>query len=179
MRRRPPPWMALHIAPLLLDTEGMPTDAFGAYVRILCHMWVGGGQLPDDDRVLSRLAGVSLFKWRKLRPLVIAYLTPIPNKRAFTQKRLLTELWLCWGFGKIRASRKASSDEGHEPEIPGLFVATRERARGQDYTDTENNRKRMPARSRLGLAREAAARGELPPVSDELQALIKQMGLSK
>ena len=169
--------MALHIAPLLLDTDELPADAFGAYVRLLCRMWIAGGQLPDDDRVLSRGAGVSLFKWRKLRPMVVAYFTPIPGKKAFTQKRLLTELWLCWGFGKIRASRKASTDEGHEPEIPGLFVATRERARGQNYNQQETIER--TGRSRLGLAREAAARGELPPISDELQELIRQMGLTK
>jgi len=169
--------MALHIAPLLLDTEPLPADAFGAYVRLLCHMWVGAGQLPDNDRVLARLAGVSQFKWRKLRPQVVPYFTAIPGKRAWTQKRLLTELWLCWGFGKISASRKASADDGQEPELPGLFVATRERARGQKNTDTERQvERRLGGRSRLGLAREAAARGELPPVSDELKALIHQMG---
>lgn len=177
MKRRVPPWMALHLAPLLLDTDQLPVDAFGAYMRLLCRMWLANGSLPDDDRVLARLAGVSQFKWRKLRPLVIPYLTPIPGKRAFTQKRLLTELWLCWGFGKISASRRASTDEGHEPEIPGLFVATRERARGHNYNQQVTDRK-IP-RSRLGLAREAAAKGELPPISDELQELIKKMGLVK
>lgn len=168
--------MALYIAPLLLDTESLPVDAFGAYVRLICHAWRLGGALPADDRVLSRLAGVTAFKWRRLKPLVMPYWTPIAGAR-ITNRRMLEELWLSRGFGKIPASRKASVDSGHEPEIPGLFVAARERARVQT-TNTQNIRNNT-GRSRLGLAREAAARGELPPISDELAALIKKMGLDR
>lgn len=174
--RRPPPWMPVNIRDLLVDTEHLPPDAFGAYVRQLCHMWLANGALPDDDRVLAKLANTSQFKWRRLRDEVRPFYTPIDGRR-LTQKRLLKELWKSHGFGKKPAGTVTLRLTGEQPDIPGLFVAPRERARGEN-TEHRTQRKEGLGQ-RLDLAREAAARGELPPVTDELRELIRKMGLSK
>ena len=173
--RRPPPWMPLNIRDLLVDTEHLDPDEFGAYVRHLCHMWLANGALPDDDRVLARLANTSQFKWRRLRERVRPFYTPIEGKR-LTQKRLLKELWQSHGFGKKAAATVTLRFKDEQPDIPGLLPVARERARGES---TGHRTQQDLIGQRPDFAREAAARGELPPVTDELRDLIRKMGLSK
>jgi hypothetical protein len=140
-------------------------------------MWMNGGWLPDDDRSLSRISRVSRFKWRRLRPILMAFMTKLDGNR-ITQKRLLRELWLSRELGKIPARTVTRVFGQQEFDFDGFSVATRERARGHSQSpDTKEQKGR-----RLGLAREAAARGILPPaepVSDELRDLIQKMGLNK
>jgi uncharacterized protein YdaU (DUF1376 family) len=69
----------------------MSAEEFGAYMRILIVMWRQKARLPDDSIELARIAGVSIYRWKKIasrvmRPMTIAGGT-------VSQKRL-TDTWL-------------------------------------------------------------------------------------
>jgi uncharacterized protein YdaU (DUF1376 family) len=169
--------MAMWIRDFQSDTEGLDAEMTGAYVMLMFSMWTNGGWLRDDDRALARIARVSRFKWRRLKPIIMAFMTPLDGNR-FTQKRLLRELWLSREFGKFPARTVTRVFGQQEFDFDGFSVATRERARGHSQSHPEKEQKER----RLGLAREAAARGVLPPaepVSDELRQLIIKMGLDR
>jgi uncharacterized protein YdaU (DUF1376 family) len=48
----------------------------GGYVRLILQYWVRQGSLPDDDVQLARIVGVSVAKWRKMRPTIEALFEP-------------------------------------------------------------------------------------------------------
>lgn len=174
MKQKAPAWMALWVRDLLADTEELDAEEFGAYIRLLLDMWLRGGFIPDDDRIMARVTRVSRFKWRRLKPVLMGFLTRIDDRR-LTQKRLLRELWLSRELSK-KTARSVTLENGQQVlQLEGGIAAPRERARVQSPAHSHQTE-----RSRLGLAREAAARGVLPPqpeVSDELRDLIKKMGL--
>jgi uncharacterized protein YdaU (DUF1376 family) len=177
MKPKSPPWMALWVRDFVADTEGLDGEQTGVYALILMSMWMNGGWLPDDDRALARIGRVSRFKWRRLRPIIMAFLTKLDGNR-LTQKRLLRELWLSRELGKFPARTVTRIVGQQEFDFDGFSVATRERARGQSQSHPEREQKGR----RLALAREAAARGVLPPaveITDELRDLIQKMGLRK
>lgn len=94
------PFLPLDVTALFADTTHMTAEQFGAYVRLLCAMWLHGGQLVDNDGELARIAGISGFKWRKNREVILRPMTTIDG--IITQKRL-TDTWL--NIQNIRGKR--------------------------------------------------------------------------
>jgi hypothetical protein len=68
-------WMRLDINRLLdSDLYALSSgEEFKAALTLWCKSWhqVPAGSLPEDDRVLSHLAGVSVSKWSKLRDMAM------------------------------------------------------------------------------------------------------------
>lgn len=60
------PWMPVYVDDLIGSTADMSAEEFGAYVRLLCHIW-SRGPLEMDDAVCCRIAGVKLRVWRRIR----------------------------------------------------------------------------------------------------------------
>ena len=50
------PWMPLYCDDLIASTADMSVEEFGAYVRLLCHLWTRG-PLPMDRAKICRIAG--------------------------------------------------------------------------------------------------------------------------
>lgn len=59
-----PPAFQMYAADFLVDTADWTVDEIGIYLRLLLNEWVNG-QLPNDDKRLSRIAGVSHQKFKK------------------------------------------------------------------------------------------------------------------
>lgn len=174
MKRSTMPWLPWWPRDFLADTEGLDGEQSGVYALQLMGMWLNGGWLRDDNRLLARMGRVSTFKWRRLRPVIMPFYTPLDGNR-FTQKRLLRELWLSRELAKKPARTVTRVFGQQEFDFDGYSVATRERARGHPPSHTETREERG---RRVGLAREAAARGMLPPPSeptDELRDLIRKL----
>jgi len=51
----------------LLQTEMLTVEELGAYFRLALYAKRAGGKLPDDDYVLSRLAGMYLRDWQRVK----------------------------------------------------------------------------------------------------------------
>lgn len=98
------------------DTEHLDDSQKMKYLRLLSHMYLRGGYLPDDEKVLARLAGVSIKQWRRWRFVSISESdgTSCPAKsgtqcphlmldmmslhpEGWTQKKVLRELGLYQG----------------------------------------------------------------------------------
>ena len=66
------PWMPFYPADYLADTRRLTTEQHGAYLLLLLDSWVSGA-LPDDDAVLSRVAGLDAERWAQVRPVIAGY----------------------------------------------------------------------------------------------------------
>lgn len=65
-------WMRFHVGDYLADTMHLSTFQHGIYILLIMH-YFKRGPLPDDERVLMRIAKVpSAMAWRKQSPPVIA-----------------------------------------------------------------------------------------------------------
>ncbi|MHB2265683.1 YdaU family protein [Aliihoeflea sp. PC F10.4] len=63
------PWMKFFPADYIADTTHMTTVQHGAYLLLIMHYWRNEG-VPDDDQMLSRVTGLSMTEWRKMRPII-------------------------------------------------------------------------------------------------------------
>ena len=60
------PWMPLYVGDYLGDTGHLTTAQHGAYLLLMMHYW-RKGELPDDDRQLSKITKLPLRTWREYR----------------------------------------------------------------------------------------------------------------
>jgi uncharacterized protein YdaU (DUF1376 family) len=60
-------WMPLYIGDYLADTRRLTLTEHGAYLLLIFDYW-RSGPLPDSDRELARILGVTLPTWKKLAP---------------------------------------------------------------------------------------------------------------
>jgi len=61
------PWMPLYVGDYLGDTGHLTTAQHGAYLLLMMHYW-RKGELPDDDRQLSKITKLPLKTWCEYRP---------------------------------------------------------------------------------------------------------------
>lgn len=90
------PMMPLWTDAYLGDTRHLKTIEHGAYFLLLVAAWRSkDGILPDDDEILARYSGLTLDKWKKMRPVLEPFFS-IENG--------------VWAQGRLLDERKASSD---------------------------------------------------------------------
>lgn len=80
----------IDVARYTTDTNHLTCEQDGAYWRILRKMWTEGGVIPNDERTLSRVCGLSLKRWRAICGPILAMLLVV--KEGLTQKRLAADL---------------------------------------------------------------------------------------
>lgn len=66
------PWMPLFVADYLKDTRGLTTTQHGAYLLLIIEYWIKGA-LPNDDKQLARITGMSALEWKKTKPVIQAF----------------------------------------------------------------------------------------------------------
>jgi len=111
------PVLPLKTDALLADTSHMSAEEFGAYCRILFVMWRHGAKLPDDDKELAHIAGVSLARWHKIAEKVRRPMTAIGN--VLSQKRL-TDTWLQVQQVRHKRAQAAGARWGPKTDPPGV-----------------------------------------------------------
>ncbi len=79
-------WMPLHIADYLADTGHLTATEHGAYLLLIMHYWQNGC-LPENERVISRIAKLSPEQWEESRDMLAMLFGP-----GWTHKRIDAEL---------------------------------------------------------------------------------------
>lgn len=105
-----PPYFPLYVLDLVGDdaVEAMTTEAFGAYMLLLCKAWhqEPPGTIPNDDSVLARWSRVSPERWQELRQMVFAAFKPCKGGKRLMQKRMVKE------YEKLVSKLKVLSEAG-------------------------------------------------------------------
>ncbi len=66
------PWMPLYVGDYLGDTGHLTTTQHGAYLLLMMHYW-RKGELPDDDKQLSKITKLPLKVWIEQRETLQAF----------------------------------------------------------------------------------------------------------
>jgi uncharacterized protein YdaU (DUF1376 family) len=109
------PFMPLFCDAYLVDTAMLTLEAQGAYMRLLAHMWLGGGAIDDDDQRIARMLGVHVNKWVNIRKTLEGFFEK-PTPGLLSQKRLQRE------YQKVEAKSDANRQnaltrwEGNSPK---------------------------------------------------------------
>jgi uncharacterized protein YdaU (DUF1376 family) len=80
------PWMPLYVGDYLGDTGHLTTAQHGAYLLLMMHYW-RKGELPDDDRQLSKITKLPLKTWCDYRATLQDFF-----HEGWKHKRIDTEL---------------------------------------------------------------------------------------
>lgn len=92
----------------LADTRHLTTEEHGAYLLLLMCAWrTRGCRLRDDDRLLARIAGVGLARWRRLKPVLIDFFT---IEQGYWQQKKLSYVYAT--VAKKVARNRASGAKG-------------------------------------------------------------------
>lgn len=91
----------------LADTAHLTNEEHGVYIRLLMFAWrTADCALPDDDKRLALMVGVTPKKWQSLKPVVMYFWTLADGR--WTQKRLTKEkLFVAERAEKARDSANA------------------------------------------------------------------------
>ena len=76
MRKKVLPFMPVYPADVLCHPLMMrlSPEAFGSLWRLICHAWLDGGYVPDDEAELRRLTGSRSGKqWGRIRDAVLTF----------------------------------------------------------------------------------------------------------
>lgn len=99
------PFMQLYVSDYLGDTRDLSCEQHGAYLLLLMTMWNAGGSLPDDDAKLSRIACLSVKKWKSVRRDIERFFSV--GNGSWTNDRLTKELQKSESKSASRASAGA------------------------------------------------------------------------
>jgi len=113
--------MQLWVGDYLGDTRNLTTTQHGAYLLLLMCMWRADGDLPNDDRQLARMAGLTVRGWLNIKDGVME-LFPVTDGR-ITQKRLTAELLKCKSKTEKRACAGKAGGEAKALKDKELAVA--------------------------------------------------------
>lgn len=72
---QPLPYMQFYFADYDADTPHLSTLEHGAYFLLIKAYWKGKRALPDNDRRLAIVAGLSLAEWQEIRPELASFFT--------------------------------------------------------------------------------------------------------
>jgi uncharacterized protein YdaU (DUF1376 family) len=90
--------MSLHIGDYKKDTGNLRSTGHGAYLLLIMHYW-STGALPDDDRQLAAIAGMSDREWKQWKPTLQAFFHD-----GWKHKRIDAELELAQKNYDVRAA---------------------------------------------------------------------------
>ena len=169
------PFMPLYVDDLLIDTDHLTNEEFGAYTRLLCEMWRRDGTLPNDDHFLARISHATHHRWRSLKPVMMRFLTSASGG-TLTQLRLKKER--AWSLKKSdHAAKAATMRWAQKPRdfngsgYPNAYPSAMQRARAS-HPDKDNLSSSQPLPDDLPVADAPGADPTGPPpaipVSDKL-----------
>lgn len=132
-----PPYAPIYPKDELATISLLDLEVVGVYYRLKWHLWISGGKTQNDEKILSRMAGIHLNKWRKLRPKLegqlieyedgtISLLGVVEEYEKATQKRRVLKENGCKG-GRPKKNPEAAENQenrkanGFDPQKPDGF----------------------------------------------------------
>ena len=178
------PWMPLYVGDYLGDTGHLTTAQHGAYLLLMMHYW-RKGELPDDDRQLSKIAKLPLKTWCDYRATLqdffyegwkhkridveLAKMTHVSEKRAIAgQKGGLGSALARMKLENASRSRQASSRDAPPRAI--AVQPSSPAAAGVDHSHSDSHQS-LPVDESPEETRRRAAKPEIA-VSSELAAYV-------
>lgn len=133
------PILPLAVAYLVADTAHMNNEELGAYMRILCAMWLNGGRVRECD--LVKISQLSRYKFAKYWPKISRLLTFGGGE--VSQKRL-TDTWLRVKENSRKATEAVNRRWEHERAIrPNIRPNIRPKY--ERNTTIKEERKNLPS----------------------------------
>lgn len=129
------PWMPLYVADYIRDTRRLTPAEHGAYLHLIMEYWTSG-ELPDDDKQLSRITGMTPAEWKRARPNVQVFFHD-----GWKHKRIDAELAKS---AEISAKRSASAKQKHSNSSANADANAEQKhtqSQSQSHTPSETERK--------------------------------------
>jgi uncharacterized protein YdaU (DUF1376 family) len=146
------PWMPLYVGDYLGDTGHLTTTQHGAYLLLMMHYW-RKGELPNDDRQLSKIAKLPLKTWCEYRATLqdffydgwkhkridaeLAKMMRVSEKRAIAGQK--------GGIGSALARMKLVNS-ARSRQVSGPAIAVQSSARGPAGADHSHSHQSLPER---------------------------------
>ena len=159
------PWMPLYVGDYLGDTGHLTTAQHGAYLLLMMHYW-RKGELPDDDRQLSKITKLPLRTWCEYRPTLqdffhegwkhkridaeLARMMRVSEKRAIAGQK--------GGLGSALARMKLENASRSRP-LPSRAIAPR----SSDMAPAGADHSHPHSHQNLPLGEAPTAAGSSPP----------------
>lgn len=107
-------WMPLWIGDIRRECMGQPPEFLGMYVNLMMAAWEAGGQLPDDERQLQRIAGASPEQWIECRQALANLF--VPRHGVWSHNLIRDELNKALN---ISERRRAAAQKGNDARWSG------------------------------------------------------------
>jgi uncharacterized protein YdaU (DUF1376 family) len=146
------PWMPLYVGDYLGDTGHLTTTQHGAYLLLMMHYW-RKGELPNDDRQLSKIAKLPLKTWCEYRATLqdffydgwkhkridaeLAKMMRVSEKRAVAGQK--------GGIGSALARMKLENT-ARSRQVPRPAIAVQSSAHGPAGADHSHSHQSLPER---------------------------------
>jgi uncharacterized protein YdaU (DUF1376 family) len=129
------PVMPLWVKDLLVDTEQLTCAEFGAYMRLLCMMWLRDGSVPDEDGDIARMLHMEPRRWGRTKVRLLPYLL-FRDDGNITQKRLDQIRQKSVHRDRIKSSSK---EGGQSSKTNGLDTLSRARDLNLNHNKDSNS----------------------------------------
>ena len=177
------PWMPLYVGDYLGDTGHLTTAQHGAYLLLMMHYW-RKGELPDDDRQLSKITKLPLRTWCEYRPTLQDFF-----HSGWKHKRIDAELERMLRVSEKRAlagqkgglgsalSRMKLENASRGRSLPPPAIASRKSSEAQGIVDHSHphpyqNLAQAPPAADASAQSEKRSDKAAIPISAELAAYV-------
>lgn len=123
------PYMPLYIADYMADAAHLSTLEHGAYLLLIMAYWQRGEALPDDDKKLARIAGLTPANWARIAPVMREFFETLGN--SLVHHRVERELT------KLRAKSLNNRKGGLARAKQSLSERSANAERTLSHTDTD------------------------------------------
>jgi uncharacterized protein YdaU (DUF1376 family) len=134
------PWMPLYVGDYLGDTGHLTTTQHGAYLLLMMHYW-RKGELPDDDKQLSKITKLPLKVWTEYRETLQGFFY-----EGWKHKRIDAEIYKT---ESISEKRKAAGFKGGIRSALGRMKL--ENASLSKHVPSQANAYQMPSKAQAPL----------------------------
>ena len=131
-------WFPFYVGDYRAETQGFSHEERGVFVELLCVYTHRQAPLPDDDKQLAKLVGLTLPKWKRMR-LTIAPVFTI-NKGTWRLQRLDEQIARS---SEIREKRRLSGRLG------GLKSGAKRQAYAEAFASDESKQMLNKSKSKL------------------------------